>query len=789
MEVNRVVESATRQVNQIIETASSENEELRQQNMHQHQIIQTASAEHQRQQHQINLQQQMIQALQDQLMQQQRQIEQLLTESRNSADFVHDVPPPVHPSPVHGSPTSTSGRPPRIPTPKAPSEATSATAELQAHMTDAVKALGQQIGESMKSMQDQINQLAGSRMSQPSPPNNFVFHEGSHQAFASRDPGDGGDDDDDDDDDGSDDPDADESWHGQAQPLIVARQGLQNGGEGGPPGDDPPRGNGNPYGDFMPGGAFIGDENNVYRGKDLSNLSVPSLPKDASAFRGWRNSLIAKLSSIDRTGLGVIMRWVQAAFEPSNEQILFHLENFSDGLPRLDAWLAGQLSEPKHMTGNIGMRFQGYLERAQLLAVPLKGRRMLHEVSKAFALDRMRGSQLTQQALLELPLDSFAQSDLRLFYDRVEFILNSIQPNMQPSEQTKYIFLFERLKKCNGMRRHIDRIRDSGVNSQKRSFGWLWNRFGEYLDELKEDTNQESVKKSLTTTAKPSNPKDGSGRASALPSSPAKPDPSAKAAVAPPAKSSPKPPPPKSSKGKGGDAKGKGKGDSKAKGKDGKGQGGPKDSKPKSKAPCIFFPQGTCNRGDSCPFSHDVIDGEQAPKGKAQTKATSAPKAKTAAAVAFASLPSASASSESIMTAVVRACTAPLRYFAHIFACVVPVLHSSVAHTQISKNTASSSFCVDWIADSGAGRSLGSVSSLEAGGIPSGLIKDNATTTEFPIDFATGGGARRGDQTIGYEGDIFGHTNAYLLPKGCPLVRSLGEIVNQQNRPFILAAW
>jgi hypothetical protein len=165
------------------------------------------------------------------------------------------------------------------------------------------------------------------------------------------------------------------------------------------------------------------------------------------------------------------MRWVQAAFEPSNEQILFHLENFSDGLPRLDAWLAGQLSEPKHMTGNIGMRFQGYLERAQLLAVPLKGRRMLHEVSKAFALDRMRGSQLTQQALLELPLDSFAQSDLRLFYDRVEFILNSIQPNMQPSEQTKYIFLFERLKKCNGMRRHIDRIRDSGVNSQKRSFG------------------------------------------------------------------------------------------------------------------------------------------------------------------------------------------------------------------------------------------------------------------------------------------------------------------------------
>ena len=40
------------------------------------------------------------------------------------------------------------------------------SAELQAHMTDAVKALGQQIGESMKSMQDQINQFASSRMPQ-----------------------------------------------------------------------------------------------------------------------------------------------------------------------------------------------------------------------------------------------------------------------------------------------------------------------------------------------------------------------------------------------------------------------------------------------------------------------------------------------------------------------------------------------------------------------------------------------------------------------------------------------
>ena len=418
LEVKRVVEAAHSEVNRIVGNAAWENDQLRQQNVQQQQMIEAL---------QVRLQQQ------EAMMIQQHEQQQQLLQSRNSADFIHDVPSPNHATPIQQSPTSSSCRPPRIPTPKAPSEASNVSAELQAHMTDAAKALGlgQQIGEYMKSMQDQINQLASSRVPQISSPISVAFHGGSHQTFAAGDPGDGGDDDGDDD---SDDPDEDEPW---ADPVVVQRQGLQNAGEGGPPGDDPPGGKGNPHDGFMPGGAFIRDQNNVYRGKDLSNLSVPSLPKDASAFRGWRNSLIAKLSSIDRTGLGVIMRWLQTAFEPSNEQILFRLENFLDGLPRLDAWLAGQLSEPKHMTGNIGMRFQGYLERAQLLAVPLKGRSMLHEVSKAFALDRMRGSQLTQQALLELPLDSFAQSDLRHFYDRVGFILNSIQPNMQPSEQTK----------------------------------------------------------------------------------------------------------------------------------------------------------------------------------------------------------------------------------------------------------------------------------------------------------------------------------------------------------------
>ena len=71
----------------------------------------------------------------------------------------------------------------------------------------------------------------------------------------------------------------------------------------------------------------------------------------------------------------------------------------------------------------------------------------------------------------------------------------------------------------------------SSSGSNKRTFAWLWCRFAEYLDELKEDINQESVKKSLAS-AKQRDPKDSKDRkqqASALASSPAKQDSSIKA--------------------------------------------------------------------------------------------------------------------------------------------------------------------------------------------------------------------------------------------------------------------
>ena len=53
-------------------------------------------------------------------------------------------------------------------------------------------------------------------------------------------------------------------------------------------------------------------------------------------------------------------------------------------------------------------------------------------VARRFFLDLSRGANLTQQSLLELDISSYTYEGLRTFVDRIEFVLNSIPPDLQP---------------------------------------------------------------------------------------------------------------------------------------------------------------------------------------------------------------------------------------------------------------------------------------------------------------------------------------------------------------------
>ena len=326
-------------------------------------------------------------------------------------------------------------------------------------------------------------------------------------------------------------------------------------------------------------------------------------------------------------------------------------------MPRLDAYLASQLMEPKHLRGELGLQFQAYTEREQLRGRAPLGRVLLNMVARRFFLDLSRGANLTQQSLLELDISAYTYEGLRTFVDRVEYVLNSIPPELQPSELTRYTWLYSRLKKVRLMQRHIDRIKDSRHNSHVRCWDWLFGKLKTTLIEMKEDQNEESIRAALQAQAKAKSKtkgnvaQTGEGDDAAATAVAAKAKPKAKAK----AKTNATPNPKGDSKGKQSGAaanpasKGGGaKGDAKAKAK-------PKPSDTPS-AQCIFWPKGTCNRGDTCPLVHDpkfapkqsaaAAKAAPGPKGGAQggsSSSTSAAKA-TVATVVASSLPKASAS-------------------------------------------------------------------------------------------------------------------------------------------------
>ncbi|CAE7511068.1 RPS6KA5 [Symbiodinium natans] len=243
--------------------------------------------------------------------------------------------------------------------------------------------------------------------------------------------------------------------------------------------------------------------------------------------------------------------------------------------------------------------------------------------------------------------------------------------------------------------------------------------------------------------------------------------------------------------------------------------------------PSIALP-GTCNRGKDCPYSHDTAN---APK----SKSSSAPAAAAATATVAYVLPGANATS---VTDTASVCgqglpqplvppTAPvsnpmpdleqacpditslkanvsnlkgaestflarsgLKAFFKWFSGWFTVLSSTAMPAVLPKATEVAlpgyqpgPFQLEWIADSGAGRNLTSLKALERQGIPPD-VGLQASQADQPIQFSTGNGVVTSHEVLTCEGQDFGRNTAYLM-NDCPVVRSMGELVNGGQLPFL----
>ena len=576
-------------------------------------------------------------------------------------------------------------------------------------------------------------------------------------------------------------------------PIVEPRVGQDVG-----VGVQPPDGNGE--GDY---------ESATYKFKDLKDLKFPQLPKDSVGFRSWRNSLLTQYAAIDRTGQARILRWLQVCIRPevTNREIS-RLQNDPEQLPRLDSFLASQISDAKYMKGEFGLEVQAYIERAHAHGVSPSGRAMIAMLSRRFRVDRVRGVTVTQQTLLAVTLDGFSYNQMQTFKERVEYILNGIAPEHWPSDATLFSWFYAKIKSSRGMQRIIDKVKDSSPTSRRRTFGWLWEQFSDHLAELREDANERDFKEAML--------KETEGKGNRPPAKPKGHEAYAKTkanATAVPAKDATVPAapgkPPKGTqkggnkpKGQPSGAKSPGKGSPKGdKPKGGKGAKGTSNPPPpkaspnatpkenaapaaKEKAPCLFYPKGTCNRGPNCPFAH-VGSGNTASKAGAAAKATVAA---TVASVLPTSTngspanesPHRHTNTRSPLCSVKNIFDRVLRWFMGLSIVATPATIPSV---DIALPIAQSGpFQLEWIADSGAGRNLTSFKALAQQGVGSGV--GIAATQTDPVRFATGNGTFTASEVVRTIGSKFGRSESYLM-NDCPMVRSMGELVNNHGHPFI----
>ena len=143
----------------------------------------------------------------------------------------------------------------------------------------------------------------------------------------------------------------------------------------------------------------------------------------------------------------------------------------------------------------------------------------------------------------------------------------------------------------------------------------------------------------------------------------------------------------------------------------------------------MFFSSGTCSR-DPCPFIHDTggasssTDPKAKPKPKAKTK--SVPHV-TAAVAALGSLPG-----EGALKTILKGSVSMLPLLGQDT--VVPAIECCQDQVPLTSFDANSS-TVEWILDSGADRTVGTLNQ----------IPDEFHGSQNPVSFATGGGKKQGD--------------------------------------------
>ena len=107
-------------------------------------------------------------------------------------------------------------------------------------------------------------------------------------------------------------------------------------------------------------------------------------------------------------------------------------------------------------------------------------------------MDRQRGNTLNELHLYQIKLESYKISDVQSFVHRVESCLTQL-PSDEINWKFLYLWLYEQFKRWDKIGTKIEKIKESRLESRKRTWDYLWGAIKNYLANYWEDSNYSNL--------------------------------------------------------------------------------------------------------------------------------------------------------------------------------------------------------------------------------------------------------------------------------------------------------
>ena len=161
-------------------------------------------------------------------------------------------------------------------------------------------------------------------------------------------------------------------------------------------------------------------ERDIVDDRSLRYATAGPVPSSASEFRAWKNQLFLIIAKLDIRDRDYLAHWLSKAYEVNSDEAIKH---DSGCVPRLDRWLAAEISKGCENVPELQFKIMGYIEGCTRIGNPPRGRYLLHIVSRHFVIDRTRGSLLTSQSIFQIGLDGYSAKHICKSFQVVSFAL------------------------------------------------------------------------------------------------------------------------------------------------------------------------------------------------------------------------------------------------------------------------------------------------------------------------------------------------------------------------------